>query len=540
VADKLTNLAELTSPVGTDLVYGVDVSDTTDDPAGSSRAIAWSTVNQFFVIDGVGDNVADDTAAVQAALDAASVAGGYVIGKPGAVYRITGGAAASVEGLTITTPGGKVVILGAGWRFQTNNVNDTAPILTVTDAEDHFAMYDATFYGGGKTSNTGLKTVNTSKTYINNCYFYSLEVGINFHNDDTATGTRTWSEDVTLADSHIGQCGTGVLMSTNVLSPSFAGMDIRGMTTSNCNIHYHIGWNASNIAGKRASNWYRSSMTGCTMFISDAAAQTGILIEGKAAGSKIHVAAESTGSQTDTAIRTVIEFAATAYETETLEIDCQVTKPEAYIGGATGEYLVNNQTSAEGPPIQRWTDNYNTGGALEDGTRQRVTTVGTPFSEAQTFTGTTTFDAGNAAPVTMGLWGGHNAIGMGGFGIIYNTGTEVVSVLPMVAASTPQSLTGTAHTLTGTPAAKLYKIDQAATDLVITVPLVAALTTFTIGQEILFVRLGAGEVDFVADSGVTIVSEAGNLSIAAVNTVARLVLIDKDAETWLLTGNLKA
>jgi hypothetical protein len=44
---KVPNLAELTTPADDDVLYVVDISDTTDDAAGSSRKIAFSSLSRL-------------------------------------------------------------------------------------------------------------------------------------------------------------------------------------------------------------------------------------------------------------------------------------------------------------------------------------------------------------------------------------------------------------------------------------------------------------------------------------------------------------
>ena len=72
---RLPELSTLTTPASGDLLYGVDISDTTDHSSGSSYEIPISYFKGIDVTTYGADKtgVADSTAAIQAAIDAASV-----------------------------------------------------------------------------------------------------------------------------------------------------------------------------------------------------------------------------------------------------------------------------------------------------------------------------------------------------------------------------------------------------------------------------------------------------------------------------------
>ena len=80
-------------------------------------------------------------------------------------------------------------------------------------------------------------------------------------------------------------------------------------------------------------------------------------------------------------------------------------------------------------------------------------------------------------------------------------------------------------------------IIDAATDTQVTVP-ANSTTAFVIGQRLEVIRAGAGNVEILADTGVTIRSKNSNLKIAAQYSGA--VLIKTDTNTWLLIGDLSA
>jgi hypothetical protein len=72
--------------------------------------------------------------------------------------------------------------------------------------------------------------------------------------------------------------------------------------------------------------------------------------------------------------------------------------------------------------------------------------------------------------------------------------------------------------------------------LVITVP--TDTVTFPIGSQVAFIRQGAGKVQIVPASGVTLNSASGNRFIKNVNGTA--ALIKTAANTWTLAGSLEA
>lgn len=80
-------------------------------------------------------------------------------------------------------------------------------------------------------------------------------------------------------------------------------------------------------------------------------------------------------------------------------------------------------------------------------------------------------------------------------------------------------------------------IIDSASDTQVTVPPNSS-TAFVIGQRLEIIRAGAGNVEILPDTGVTIRSKNSNLKIAAQYSGA--VLIKTDTNTWLLIGDLTA
>lgn len=92
------------------------------------------------------------------------------------------------------------------------------------------------------------------------------------------------------------------------------------------------------------------------------------------------------------------------------------------------------------------------------------------------------------------------------------------------------------YTLSYTDVGNTVIIDSAS-DTQVTVP-ANSTTAFVIGQRLEIIRAGAGNVEILADTGVTIRSKNSNLKIAAQYSGA--VLIKTDTNTWLLIGDLTA
>jgi hypothetical protein len=78
---------------------------------------------------------------------------------------------------------------------------------------------------------------------------------------------------------------------------------------------------------------------------------------------------------------------------------------------------------------------------------------------------------------------------------------------------------------------------ESSTSISVTIPLHSSVP-FLVGTQIAFVQTGAGQLVFVPDSGVTILSKNSNKKIAARYSPA--TLIQKSLNTWVLIGDLTA
>jgi hypothetical protein len=78
---------------------------------------------------------------------------------------------------------------------------------------------------------------------------------------------------------------------------------------------------------------------------------------------------------------------------------------------------------------------------------------------------------------------------------------------------------------------------ESSTSISVTIPLNSSVP-FLVGTQIAFIQTGAGQLVFVPDSGVTLLSKNSNKKIAARYSPA--TLIQKSANTWVLIGDLTA
>lgn len=78
---------------------------------------------------------------------------------------------------------------------------------------------------------------------------------------------------------------------------------------------------------------------------------------------------------------------------------------------------------------------------------------------------------------------------------------------------------------------------ESATSITVTIPLNSSVPLL-VGTQIAFIQTGAGQLVFVPDSGVTLLSKNNNTKVAARYSPATLV--QKSANTWVLIGDLTA
>lgn len=137
-------------------VFGVDLADAATD----SNEVTVVNVKSY---DGaVGDGVADDTAAIQAALDALVAAGG------GELYFPPGNYLVSAITKTIARADG-VIFQGAGQSATILTATAANPIVTLTSSAD-CQFRGMTFSGNGKTAH-GVKLIKCSYVTFDHCLF---------------------------------------------------------------------------------------------------------------------------------------------------------------------------------------------------------------------------------------------------------------------------------------------------------------------------------------------------------------------------------
>jgi hypothetical protein len=192
---KITDLIELTTPVNGDYLVIVDVSDTTDDPAGTSKKIqrvniaptitANSVLGIYNVKDygAVGDGVADDTAAIQAAIDAVVALGGY--SARGEIYFPTGIYLVSAA-LTANSQYAVISFAGDGRGGSIIRTNSTTADIFTLNSTLPFVFKNLQIDGYGITRTTGSIAINiggyggatNTGSSISNCYLQALGTGI--------------------------------------------------------------------------------------------------------------------------------------------------------------------------------------------------------------------------------------------------------------------------------------------------------------------------------------------------------------------------
>ena len=122
----------------------------------------------------VGDGITDDTAAIQAAIDAAILVGGIVKFTPGSTYKTTAELLIGV---------GKTIVLEGGTEYDTT-ISCISPARSVLACVGNaFRATGLGFYANRET-NYGVYLENASQTYLNHCMTYQpLVDGFHLHVD---------------------------------------------------------------------------------------------------------------------------------------------------------------------------------------------------------------------------------------------------------------------------------------------------------------------------------------------------------------------
>lgn len=138
----------------------------------------------------VGDGTADDSGAIQAAINAAQAVGGGIVYFPLGVYKCN-------TGLTVTNVG--VSFLGAGWNQSTTTVGSIikaggtfTDLVNVNSTGERFSMVDMSMDGNGTATN--LITADALNCQFGRCYGRRPATnGAGFN--VTSNGTSIWFTD---------------------------------------------------------------------------------------------------------------------------------------------------------------------------------------------------------------------------------------------------------------------------------------------------------------------------------------------------------
>ncbi len=173
-----TGLPSLSAPAGGDVLACVDISDTTDGLSGTSKQVTASDligsvgvpVFNVKAYGAVGDGATNDTTAIQAAITAASVAGGGRVLIPAGVFNHTG--------LSITSDG--VTLCGVGRIASTlfsSGIGASTPSLTIDGSGSGLIEgvsvedlgFDSSYSGLGHIKVQNAVRWNLSRLYLQRC-----------------------------------------------------------------------------------------------------------------------------------------------------------------------------------------------------------------------------------------------------------------------------------------------------------------------------------------------------------------------------------
>lgn len=125
--EKVTDLAALTAPASGDVLYVVDVSDTTDDPAGSSKKITLSDLfKPYVVVDSTGGQTMNSNTPFTVNLDSETISHSN--------YSL------SADVITVTAAGTYHIDFAC-------TIDTTANVGTTRDGWESYIEYDATGAG---------------------------------------------------------------------------------------------------------------------------------------------------------------------------------------------------------------------------------------------------------------------------------------------------------------------------------------------------------------------------------------------------------
>ena len=256
---KITDLTELTIPSSGDYIPIVDVSDTTDDPAGTTKKIKSYRLggNTYNVKNygAVGDGTTDDTSAIQSAINAIVALGGYyavgIVYFPAGVYKVTSPLTASGDYLSINFVGdGRIPSI-----IRTNQT--TGDVFTIA------SQYPCSFKhlridAAGITRNpsakginiTGSSGVSNSQSMIEDCEISEQGWSVNIDGSlytikDSYINSLTVG--IYLTNTQYADAGDGTIYNCTIIGPVSGGLSF-GI--------YHVSGGGLRIINNKMQGFY--------------------------------------------------------------------------------------------------------------------------------------------------------------------------------------------------------------------------------------------------------------------------------------------